>query len=295
MFIASTRGPRDRAMRVRHHRLDAGAQSAHQRGIGREYRTDRAAARRLRRAVRDQSGRPSDQRRLEADLADRREARGRRSSFWLSPPTPRSSTPSMPMVGSSSTTSSAIVTRASARTSASTASSRSLPARRPHGQRLPFALVAEIREWWQGLADPVGLHRDRTGGPGGRVARRGPRLRRFAVPGVRRGQHATRVQADDHRQQRQGHRGHQWLHRRRRLLPAPVDFGERPRSETLVRPHGIGVNVSGGGSNKKAWRDIWSAGQGIGAVKSSGPAGDYIDWPAADYARARSAMGMART
>jgi nitronate monooxygenase len=40
-------------------------------------------------------------------------------------------------------------------------------------------------------------------------------------------------------------------------------------------------------------RDIWSAGQGIGAVKSAGPARDYIDWLAADYAMARKEMGMA--
>jgi len=52
------------------------------------------------------------------------------------------------------------------------------------------------------------------------------------------------------------------------------------------------VNISGGGSNAKAWRDIWSAGQGIGAVKSSGPAADYIEWLTADYSAAMREMGM---
>jgi nitronate monooxygenase len=60
----------------------------------------------------------------------------------------------------------------------------------------------------------------------------------------------------------------------------------------LVRPEGSGVNIAGGGSNSRAWRDIWSAGQGIGAVKRSGPAREYVDWLTEDYLRARAAFGL---
>ncbi len=33
---------------------------------------------------------------------------------------------------------------------------------------------------------------------------------------------------------------------------------------------------SGGNTDKKAWKDIWGCGQGIGAVKSVVPAADLI-------------------
>jgi nitronate monooxygenase len=74
------------------------------------------------------------------------------------------------------------------------------------------------------------------------------------------------------------------------LLPSILDNGLDPAS--LKRPEGQAINIAGGGSNSKAWRDIWSAGQGIGAIKSSGPAAAYIDWLAQDYVRARVAMGL---
>lgn len=40
----------------------------------------------------------------------------------------------------------------------------------------------------------------------------------------------------------------------------------------------------------KAWRDIWGAGQGIGAIRKIQPAAALIDELARDYARARAAM-----
>jgi len=75
------------------------------------------------------------------------------------------------------------------------------------------------------------------------------------------------------------------------LRPSIIENGLDP--STLQRPEGAAVNIAGGGSNNKAWRDIWSAGQGIGVIKQPGPAKTYIDWLAADYAAARQAMGMA--
>jgi len=40
----------------------------------------------------------------------------------------------------------------------------------------------------------------------------------------------------------------------------------------------------------KAWRDIWGSGQGIGAVKAVQGAGDYIDQLATEYAAARAEL-----
>ena len=74
------------------------------------------------------------------------------------------------------------------------------------------------------------------------------------------------------------------------LLPSILENGLDPAA--LRRPPGASINISGGGSNSKAWRDIWSAGQGIGAIKQSEPAAAYIDGLARDYAAARAAMGM---
>jgi nitronate monooxygenase len=72
------------------------------------------------------------------------------------------------------------------------------------------------------------------------------------------------------------------------LAPSLLANGLDP--EALGGEERAGVDISGGGSNSKAWRDIWSAGQGIGAVKSAQSAADYIDALKADYLRARQAM-----
>lgn len=75
------------------------------------------------------------------------------------------------------------------------------------------------------------------------------------------------------------------------LLPSILENNLDPSD--LQRPSGAVINISGGGANSKAWRDIWSAGQGIGAIKRAEPAGGFIDWLVADYAAARQVMGMA--
>lgn len=72
------------------------------------------------------------------------------------------------------------------------------------------------------------------------------------------------------------------------LRPSLVENGLDPNN--LARAEGKGINISGGGDNAKAWKEIWSAGQGIGAVKKTEPAADYLNWLAADYAKARATM-----
>jgi nitronate monooxygenase len=46
----------------------------------------------------------------------------------------------------------------------------------------------------------------------------------------------------------------------------------------------------GGGAEAKAWRDIWGSGQGIGAVTSVQPAADYIAQLSAQYAEAKAEL-----
>ena len=49
------------------------------------------------------------------------------------------------------------------------------------------------------------------------------------------------------------------------------------------------MKFGSGGSNKaKAWRDIWGSGQGIGAIDSVRPASEYVDLLAQQYAAARA-------
>jgi len=48
---------------------------------------------------------------------------------------------------------------------------------------------------------------------------------------------------------------------------------------------------SDGSSKSKAWRDIWGSGQGIGAIDRVRPAADYIDLLAGQYAAAKTRLG----
>src|ERR1700722_385661 len=162
------------------------------------------------------------------------------------------------------------------------------------GSVSPFALAAEIREWWDGLlilsgciatgrailaAEVLGADLAYIGSPflASTEANTQPEFKRMIVEGSAKDimitNGFTAVNASFLR---------------------PSILANRLDPKTLIRAKGSGVNISGGGSNAKAWRDIWSAGQGIGAVKSSGPAGDYIEWLAADYSAGRRKMGMAQ-
>jgi nitronate monooxygenase len=62
--------------------------------------------------------------------------------------------------------------------------------------------------------------------------------------------------------------------------------------EAIIRKDPEKVDISGEASHGKPWRDIWSAGQGIGAVKASLPASDWIAALAREYAEARDLMGI---
>jgi nitronate monooxygenase len=52
------------------------------------------------------------------------------------------------------------------------------------------------------------------------------------------------------------------------------------------------MDFTGGSGAKKAWRDIWGSGQGIGAIDKVQPAGDYVAQLAREYAEARERLGL---
>ena len=64
---------------------------------------------------------------------------------------------------------------------------------------------------------------------------------------------------------------------------AGLDPDNLPHSDPSAMNFG-----SGGNTDSKAWKDIWGCGQGIGAVKSIGPAATLVDRLEAEYLQARS-------
>jgi len=159
------------------------------------------------------------------------------------------------------------------------------------GNLSPFALTAELREWWDGLlilsgciatgravraAEILGADLAYIGSPflAADEANTQAEFKRMIVEGTAKDVMLTNCFTGANANF---------------LRPSIEANGLDPNA--LMRDPDAGVNIAGGGSNAKAWRDIWSAGQGIGAVKSSGPAKDYIDRLAADYAAVRAAFG----
>ena len=100
------------------------------------------------------------------------------------------------------------------------------------GRWSPFALIQEIRAWFDGPLILSGAIA--TGGCGARRAGdgRGPRLCRLALHRDRGSQRARRLQAGDRRRRRRRHRLHRPLHRRARQLSARLDRRCRAGSRT---------------------------------------------------------------
>ncbi|MEM9170455.1 MAG: nitronate monooxygenase family protein [Pseudomonadota bacterium] len=69
---------------------------------------------------------------------------------------------------------------------------------------------------------------------------------------------------------------------------AGLDPNDLPESDPSKMDFG-----SGGNTDKKAWKDIWGCGQGIGAIEARGPTRGYVDGLAAEYAAARARLGLA--
>jgi nitronate monooxygenase len=52
------------------------------------------------------------------------------------------------------------------------------------------------------------------------------------------------------------------------------------------------MNFGGGEGSKKAWKDIWGCGQGIGAVKAVVPTAALVDRLAAEYGQTKARLGV---
>lgn len=76
---------------------------------------------------------------------------------------------------------------------------------------------------------------------------------------------------------------------RQSIVNGGLDPDDLPQSDPSKMNFG-----SGGGSKAKAWRDIWGAGQGVGAVKRVERAADLVNRLRSEYrdARARLALGQ---
>lgn len=72
------------------------------------------------------------------------------------------------------------------------------------------------------------------------------------------------------------------------LRPSIEANGLDPKG--LVRDPDAGINIKDGGANAKAWRDIWSAGQGIGAIDRIEKASAFIGRLARDYEQAKQGL-----
>jgi nitronate monooxygenase len=159
------------------------------------------------------------------------------------------------------------------------------------GDLSPFALMQEIREWWGGLlilagciatgrgvlaAEALGADLAYIGSPflASSEANTSQAFKQMVVDGTAADIIGTNcftgVNANF-------------------LLPSILSNGLEPTA--LTREPGKAISIAGGGANPKAWKDIWSAGQGIGAVKKSQPAAEFIDWLVDDYRLARHAIG----
>jgi nitronate monooxygenase len=73
------------------------------------------------------------------------------------------------------------------------------------------------------------------------------------------------------------------------LRPSIVNAGLDPDNLPQADPSKMNF-ASGGNQEAKAWRDIWGCGQGIGAVKAVESVADRVDRLAAEYEAAKSAL-----
>jgi nitronate monooxygenase len=69
---------------------------------------------------------------------------------------------------------------------------------------------------------------------------------------------------------------------------AGMDPDNLPEGDLKTMDFGGGANSEGGSSKPKAWKDIWGSGQGIGAVVAVESVAARVDRMAGEYARARA-------
>ena len=157
------------------------------------------------------------------------------------------------------------------------------------GTQSPFALIQEIREWFDG---PLILS--------GAIAT-GDAVLAAQAMGADLGYIGSAFIATDEANAEQGYKqaivdcgaddivysnlftGVHGNYLRPSIESAGLDPDNLPVSDPTQMNFG-----SGGNTDAKAWKDIWGSGQGIGAVKSAGPTADYVAQLAAQYNAAKA-------
>lgn len=161
------------------------------------------------------------------------------------------------------------------------------------GTLSPFALIAEIREWFDG---PLALSGAIATGGGIRAAQMmGADFAYIGSPFIAtREAHASDAYkqmivdsaADDilYTNYFSGIHGNY-------LKPSMVAAGYDPQTLESADASKMNFGASGSGGDKKAWRDVWGCGQGIGAVKEVVSVAERVATMHAQYLRARSDEG----
>ncbi len=153
----------------------------------------------------------------------------------------------------------------------------------------PFALVQEIREWFDGPLALAGAIAN--GGAILAAQAMGADLAYIGSPFI-----ATKEARalDDYKQAIVAGRAEDIVgsslftgifgnYLRASIVKAGLDPDNLPQGDVKTMNFG-----SGGGSDAKAWRDIWGSGQGIGAIKAVTPAAELVARLASEYAAAKA-------
>ena len=162
------------------------------------------------------------------------------------------------------------------------------------GTQSPFALMHEIREWFDGL---IALS--------GSIAT-GRSVLAAQAMGADFGYIGSAFIATEEANADQGYKqgivdssaegivytnlftGVHGNYLRSSIEAAGLDPDDLPESDPSKMNFG-----SGGNSKAKAWKDIWGSGQGIGAVKSVGSVADMVDRLEREYKEAKAALDEA--
>ena len=135
-----------------------------------------------------------------------------------------------------------------------------------HAGRLsPFAFVPEVRQFYDGCVILSGAIASGGAILAAQALGRRPRVHRHALHRERRSERAGRIQADDHRQPRGGHRVHEPLHGRARQLP---EGQHRQRGAGSGQPAGerqVEDGLRGGVSEGEGLEGYLGGGAGGGA------------------------------
>jgi nitronate monooxygenase len=160
------------------------------------------------------------------------------------------------------------------------------------GVKSPFALVQEIREWFDG---PLLLSGALATGGGVLAAQAmGADLAYIGSAFIATDEarasldykHAIVEGSSDDIVYSSLFTGVHGNYLKRSIRNAGLDPDQLPESDPTK------MNFGGGEGSKKAWKDIWGSGQGIGAVKAVVPAAALVDRLAAEYGQARARLGL---